>query len=98
EADIDSAQKKLSTYRVILDSMTFYELENPEEINSKRIARIARGSGKSEQDVRNLLREFKTMKNNIKMLKGNRGFKKMLRSQIRGGNFSLENVRELQGS
>ncbi|HLH85572.1 MAG TPA: signal recognition particle protein Srp54 [Thermoplasmataceae archaeon] len=97
EADIESAQNKLATYRVILDSMTFYELENPEEINAKRIARIARGSGRSEQDVRNLLREFKAMKNNIKMLKGNRGFKKMLRNQIRGGNFSLENIQDSIG-
>ena len=74
--DLDSAQSKLENYRVILDSMTYYELEHPDEINAKRIARVARGSGKSEADIRMLLREFKSMKNNLKALKGNRGLRK----------------------
>ncbi len=58
----------------------------------KRIARIARGSGVREEDVRSLLKEFKAMKNNIKMMKGNRGFKKMLRSNIGAGNFGLDDL------
>ncbi|MCL5782727.1 MAG: signal recognition particle protein Srp54 [Candidatus Thermoplasmatota archaeon] len=88
--DLENAQSKLSNYRIILDSMTFYELENPDEINARRIARIAHGSGKEETDVRTLLREFKAMKNNMKAMKGNRGFKKLLRSQIRSGNFGMD--------
>ncbi|MGC8609566.1 MAG: signal recognition particle protein Srp19, partial [Thermoplasmata archaeon] len=82
----------LKLYRVIMDSMTFKELEDPEIINMKRITRIARGSGVHEEDVRTLLKEFKTMKNNIKMMKGNRGFKKMMQSNIRSGNFSLDDL------
>ena len=88
--DLENAQSKLSNYRIILDSMTFYELENPDEINARRIARIAHGSGREEADVRTLLREFKAMKNNMKAMKGNRGFKKLLRSQIRSGNFGMD--------
>ncbi|MEM0157708.1 MAG: signal recognition particle receptor subunit alpha, partial [Thermoplasmataceae archaeon] len=53
--DLDNAQDKLNNYRVIMDSMTFYELEHPDEINAKRIMRIAKGSGREETDVRNLL-------------------------------------------
>ncbi|MEM0156843.1 MAG: signal recognition particle protein Srp19, partial [Thermoplasmataceae archaeon] len=83
-------------YRVIMDSMTFYELEHPDEINAKRIMRIAKGSGREETDVRNLLREFKAMKNNLKAMKGNRGFKKLMRNQIKAGNFGLENLEGLQ--
>ena len=93
--DIENAQNKLNSYRVIMDSMTFFELEHPEEINAKRISRIARGSGKDENDVRNLLREFKAMKNNLKAMKGNRGFKKLMRNQIKAGNFGLENLEGL---
>ncbi len=93
--DLENAQNKLNSYRVIMDSMTFYELEHPEEINAKRISRIARGSGKDESDVRNLLREFKAMKNNLKAMKGNRGFKKLMRNQIKAGNFGLENIEGL---
>lgn len=89
---IETAQEKLRNYRVIMDSMTFHELENPDEINAKRIARISRGSGRSDTDIRSLLREFKAMKNNLKAMKGNRGFKKMMRAQIKSGNFGLEDV------
>ncbi len=94
--DLDSAQSKLENYRVILDSMTYYELEHPDEINAKRIARVSRGSGKSETDIRMLLREFKSMKNNLKALKGNRGFKKMLKNQIRSGDFGLDQLEDLE--
>jgi signal recognition particle subunit SRP54 len=94
--DLDNAQDKLNNYRVIMDSMTFYELEHPDEINARRIVRIAKGSGREETDVRNLLREFKAMKNNLKAMKGNRGFKKLMRNQIKAGNFGLENLEGLQ--
>ncbi len=43
QADIEGATQKLQRYRVILDSMTFEELENPDILNSKRIQRVARG-------------------------------------------------------
>ena len=89
---IETAQEKLRNYRVIMDSMTYFELENPDEINAKRISRISKGSGRSETDIRSLLREFKAMKNNMKAMKGNRGFKKMMRAQIKSGNFGLEDT------
>ena len=94
DQDIETAQNKLQHYRFIMDSMTFMELEEPDIINSKRISRISRGSGRSEEEIRSLLREFKAMKKNVKAMKGNRGFKKLLKNQIRGGNFSLENIPE----
>ncbi len=92
ENQIDQAGEKLQLYRVILDSMTFYELENPDVLNAKRIKRIAAGSGKGETNVRNLLKEYRAMKNNLKMMKRNRNFKKMLKTQIKGGDLSLDNI------
>ena len=94
DQDIDTAQNKLQNYRYILDSMTFKELEDPDILNSKRISRISHGSGRSEEEIRGLLREFKAMKKNVKAMKGNRGFKKLLKNQIRGGNFSLDDMPE----
>ncbi len=82
--DMDAAQDKIAKYTVILDSMTYKELENPDMINAKIIKRVSRGAGTSEQDVRNLMKEFKAMKNNAKMMKGNRQLKKMLNAQMRG--------------
>jgi signal recognition particle subunit SRP54 len=35
------------------------------------------------------------MKNNLKALKGNRGFKKMLKNQIRSGNFGLDQLEDV---
>lgn len=92
--EIENAGDKLAKYRIIMDSMTFEELEKPELINSKRIARVAKGSGKQESEVRALLKEFKMMKNNMKMMKGNRGFKKMMKQQLRAGNFGLDEALE----
>ncbi len=89
---LDSAEEKLKVYRVILDSMTYNELEEPDVINASRISRISTGSGRSEADVRSLLREYKSMKKNMKQMQGNRGLKKMLRAQFRGGDFGLENL------
>ncbi len=43
--------------------------------------------------MRELLREYKAMKNNLKMLKGNRGgIRKLMRAQFRNGNFSLDDI------
>ena len=89
---LDSAEEKLKVYRVILDSMTYNELEEPDVINASRISRISTGSGRSEADVRSLLREYKSMKKNMKQMQGNRGLKKMLKAQFRGGDFGLENL------
>ncbi len=92
ESAIENAESKLRTYRVILDSMTDSELEDPDLINQSRITRISRGCGRPETDVRALLKEYKNMKKNLKAFQGNRGLKKMLKSQMKSGNFGLENM------
>ncbi len=92
EGAFETAENKLRVYRSIMDSMTFKELEEPEIINAPRISRISRGSGKTDHDVRSLMKEFKGMKKNLKEIQGNRGFKKMLKAQMKTGNFGLENL------
>ncbi len=92
ESSLEVAESKLAIYRSILDSMTYSELKQPDLFNAKRIARVARGSGRGEDEVRGLLREFKSMKKNIKQLQGNRNFKKMLKAQMRSGDFGLDNI------
>ena len=85
DSQLDQADEKLRLYRIILDSMTYNELENPDVLNAKRIKRIAAGSGQGEKNVRQLLKEYNAMKKN-------RNFKKMLKSQLKGGNFSLDDL------
>ena len=68
-------EAKIKKYMVIINSMTKEERENPKIIKASRIRRIARGSGTTENDVKELLRYYETTKNAIDKLR--RG--KMLR-------------------
>ena len=78
------SEERLKKFKVIMDSMTEEELENPEIINYSRIKRIARGSGTSPKDVRELLNQYKQMK---KFFKGmdKRKLAKMARKFNFGG-------------
>lgn len=59
-------EEKLKRFKVIMQSMTPEELENPRLLNSSRIRRIALGSGTSEADVKELLRYYELMRKLIK--------------------------------
>lgn len=84
ESAMEMTQDKMKNFKVIMDSMTDEEMLNPKIIDSSRVRRIAIGSGKSQQEVRELLKYYKTMKNLMKkMRKGKfgkmpiKGFPKM---------------------
>jgi len=66
----DMGEEKLDSFKIIMDSMTMREKIDPEIINSSRIARIAKGSGKTQENVRELLKNFKRMKKAFRKLKG----------------------------
>lgn len=75
ELSDDSCQvtkDKLARYKVMMDSMTNEELEDPKIIGSSRIKRVARGSGTSLEDVRELLKYHKLMQKTMKGLRGGR--------------------------
>ncbi len=61
-------EEKLKRFKVIMQSMTKEELENPKILNASRIRRIARGSGTSEADVRELLRQYELMQKVLKTI------------------------------
>ncbi len=66
---MEMTQEKMKKFKVIMDSMTEEELLNPKIIDSSRIRRIAIGSGTSPQDVKELLKYYKTMRNLMKKMK-----------------------------
>lgn len=68
--------EKMKNYRVIIQSMTPEERENPEIMNESRIKRVAKGSGKSESEVRELLQQYRKMKKLLKSLGGVSGLKR----------------------
>ncbi len=76
--ELDKAEDRVRVYRSIIQSMTGKEKADPEGINSSRLKRIAKGSGRSEKDVRELLSRYRQMKTLVKTSKG-REMRQMLR-------------------
>ncbi|MCX8172364.1 MAG: signal recognition particle protein Srp54 [Archaeoglobaceae archaeon] len=65
----EMTQEKMKKFKVIMDSMTEEELLNPRIIDSSRIRRIAIGSGTSQQEVRELLKYYETVRSFMKKVK-----------------------------
>lgn len=59
---LDAQQDKMKKWKHIINSMTPEERTKPEIINSSRIRRIAKGSGTSEAEVRELLSNYNKVK------------------------------------
>ncbi len=59
-------EEKLKTYKILMNSMTDYELENPEVIKKSRINRISRGAGLTNEDVKELLKYYSVTKKALK--------------------------------
>lgn len=59
-------EEKLGKYKILMDSMTEYELEHPEVIKQSRVKRIARGSGMRNEDVKELMKYYNVTKKAIK--------------------------------
>ncbi len=89
---VEESEEKLRRYRIIMDSMTYEELENPEIIKASRIRRIARGSGRSEKEVRALLKEYNRMKKAMKQMRGNRKLMRALRRQLKSGDVDFSGL------
>lgn len=70
---VSVGETKMKKFKYIIDSMTPHEREHPDDIDASRIARIAKGSGCSETEVKELLKQFGMLKKVTKMVKRNRG-------------------------
>jgi signal recognition particle subunit SRP54 len=66
---LNTAEGRLEKWRVIIQSMRPEEKENPKLLNSSRIKRVARGSGTSEKEVKELLKQYVMMQKMMKMFK-----------------------------
>jgi signal recognition particle subunit SRP54 len=70
DEDIDVMEEKMVKWRYIMQSMTKQERANPDLFNATRVKRVARGSGMSERDVKDLLTQYKRSKDMMKAAKG----------------------------
>jgi len=69
EEMLNTAEGRLEKWRVIIQSMRSEEKENPKIFNSSRVKRVARGSGTTEKDVKDLLKQYVNMRKMMKMFK-----------------------------
>lgn len=89
EEEMLATQHKLKNFRIIMDSMTEEEMENPNLLKSDRIHRIAQGAGRSTKDVRQLLSHYKKAKKAIRGITGNRKMRKQIMKQLESGNINF---------
>lgn len=59
-------EEKLAMYKIMMDSMTEYELTHPDVIKQSRVKRISRGAGVRNEDVKELLKYYNMTKKAIK--------------------------------
>ena len=71
--DVDIPDDAFKHVEAIINSMTPQERRNPEIINGQRKVRIARGSGRTVDEVNRLMKQFEDMKKMMKMMQGGGG-------------------------
>jgi signal recognition particle subunit SRP54 len=75
---VDLDDNSFKPIEAIIRAMTMHERENPDIINGSRKARIAQGSGRTVQEVNNLIKQFADMRKMMKTMNKMGGGKKAL--------------------
>lgn len=76
---LQGQEDKLAKWKIIFQSCTKEELENPDILARSRIERIAKGAGVTVADVRDLLKQYQQSKKIMKMMKGSEDPTKLLK-------------------
>jgi signal recognition particle subunit SRP54 len=82
DEDMDKTENRLAKFKVIMDSMTEEEMNDPSIVRASRIKRIAHGSGVENKNVKELLKYYNVMKRTMKGLSGNRKMQKKLMKRL----------------
>jgi len=70
EDQMEQMEERVDRWRYIIQSMNTKEKADPDLLNASRIKRIARGSGWSEHEVKELVKNYKNSKSMMKASKG----------------------------
>ena len=70
EDQVEQMEERVDKWRYIIQSMNIEEKADPDLLNASRIKRIARGSGWSEHEVKELVKNYKNSKSMMKASKG----------------------------
>ena len=63
-------EENMKICKYLMDSMTVQEKDNPSLMNEARIQRIAKGSGRDETEMRDLIKQYKQMKKMMQAFSG----------------------------
>jgi signal recognition particle subunit SRP54 len=63
---MNMAEDRLEKWRVMIQSMTPDERDNPKIFNASRMRRVARGSGTTDKEVKELLKQYSMMRRMLK--------------------------------
>lgn len=66
DEQMNMAEDALKRWRVMIQSMTPKEREKPKILSSSRIRRVARGSGTTEKEVKELIKQYNQMRKMMK--------------------------------
>jgi len=83
--DMNNTQDKLGKFKIIMDSMTDVEMEDPQIVRASRVKRIAHGAGVENKDVKELLKYYNMTKKMMKGFSSNRKMRKGLMKQLQIG-------------
>jgi|TARA_B100001971_G_scaffold70089_1_gene64623 signal recognition particle subunit SRP54 len=78
DQDLNGLEDKMQNWRIIIQSMTRTERQNPDLLNSSRIHRMAKGSGTSEKEIKEMMARYKQTKSVMKASRG-RQFRQMMK-------------------
>ena len=76
--EVENAEERLVRWKVMIQSMTQDEKDDPKKLNRSRIQRVARGSGTDEREVRELIKQYNTMRKMLKQMKGSRRMRRQM--------------------
>ena len=85
----EETQKRLEKFKVLMNSMTKEELEDPKIIKRSRINRIAKGSGSDPLEIRELLKQYNQSRKMMSNLGGNRRMQQRMMKQFGKGDLKL---------
>ncbi|MEK6923806.1 MAG: signal recognition particle protein Srp19, partial [Candidatus Micrarchaeota archaeon] len=82
---VGKSEERMKSFEAAVNSMTPAERANPDLMhNAKRQARVAKGAGLQEKDVRELVTNFERASKMMKGLRGNRSLMKKLGGMMPG--------------
>ena len=76
--EVENAEERLVRWKVMIQSMTQDEKDDPKKLNRSRIQRVARGSGTDEREVRELIKQYNAMRKMLKQMKGSRKMRRQM--------------------